>query len=442
MSTEATTASTEAATTTTVPAGPTFGDAPWPCGPAATPNTDDGTEVGVTKDSIKIAGGDDAGYAGSPGLDHEITDGMKAMVKKCNDLGGINGRQITFNYYDAGIFNVGPAMQAACDDKNFFLVGEGWAFDSNQEEIRLGCKLPAVPAYAVSAAFAHGKDVFLAIPNPSDEVTSGFYAQVAKLFPDKIGKVATLVGAFTATQESRDRVVAAAPTFGWHFVSTTIEYNPVGEADWTPFVKQIKDSGADMVYWSGSCLPSLQLFAQTAKSNGLDLPIFTDANHYDSTCAVANTDGALDNVYIRLNFIPFEEASTNKALTDYMGLVKDNGGDIAQLGAEGASSFLLWANAAQKCGAQLTRACTLTNLSQVHKWTGQGLQSPTDPGGNHPTDCNMIVRIQGTKYVRVTPTEIGTFECDPSWIVKISGTKALDAAKLDSNRISQQFGAG
>ncbi|MCU1399744.1 MAG: hypothetical protein JWN62_2853, partial [Acidimicrobiales bacterium] len=115
--TGATTAPTEttAAPTTTVPAGPMFGDAPWPCGPAATPNRDDGSEVGVSADAVTISGGDDAGYAGAPGLDHEATDAIKAMVAKCNELGGINGRQINYNYFDAGVFNVGVAMQSACD---------------------------------------------------------------------------------------------------------------------------------------------------------------------------------------------------------------------------------------------------------------------------------------------------------------------------------------
>ncbi len=42
----------------------------------------------------RIATGDDAGYTGSPGLNHEMTDAMEAFVAACNDLGGINGRQI------------------------------------------------------------------------------------------------------------------------------------------------------------------------------------------------------------------------------------------------------------------------------------------------------------------------------------------------------------
>jgi hypothetical protein len=68
--------------------------------------------------------------------------------------------------------------------------------------------------------------------------------------------------------------------------------------------------------------------------------------------------------------------------------------------------------------------------------------APSDPGANHPQACGALLKLEGTKYVRVTPTEPATYDCDPSWIAKISGTPALAAAKLDENRISQQFATG
>ena len=434
---DTTTPATEAA-----PKGPMFGDAPWPCSAGSGANTDSGSEPGVTANAISIATGDDAGYAGAPGLNHETTDAMKALVAKCNELGGINGRQIKLNYYDAALLNVGPAIQGACDGGNFFLVGEGWAFDSNQEEIRLGCGLPAVPTYSVSAAFAMGKDVYQAVPNPADETPAGAFAQTAKLLGDAVNHVGVLVANYSATQETRDKAVAASTAFGWKFAETTLEYSITGEADWTPFVKQLKDAGATAVFWSGSCLPNLQLYAQAAKANGFEAPIITDTNHYEAKCAAANTDGALDNVYIRMAYIPFEEADINPATKDYLDLLSASGGDTSQLGMQATSSFLLWAQAASDCGATLTRACTLDKLKNTHSWTGHGLHAETDPGGNHPPSCTILIRLQGTKYVRAAPAKPGTYDCDPTWVAKLSGLPALEAAKLDANRISQQFAAG
>ncbi|MCU1387128.1 MAG: hypothetical protein JWL72_466 [Ilumatobacteraceae bacterium] len=439
--TEATTAPTEttAAPTTTVPAGPMFGDAPWPCGPAATANKDDGSEVGVTSDAVTISGGDDAGYAGAPGLDHEATDAIKALVAKCNELGGINGRQIKYNYFDAGVFNVGVAMQAACDAQSFFLVGDAWSFDGNQEETRLGCGLPAVPTFAVSAAFSMGKDVYQGSPNPADETPAGYFATMTKLLPDAVKKIATLAANFSATTEPRDKTVAASPAFGWGFAGADLLYNPVGEADWTPFVKQVQDSGATAVYFIGTCLPGFQLFAQAAKANGLKIPMLADTNFYEAACAAANTDGAMDGMYLHLSYMPFEDADVNPATKDYIDLVTANGGDISLLGAQATSSFLLWATAASACGDTLTRACTLTNLANTHSWTGHGLHSEADPGGNHPPSCNITLQLEGTKYVRLSPTKPGTYDCDPSWIAPVVGVPALAAAMLDANRISQQF---
>jgi ABC-type branched-subunit amino acid transport system substrate-binding protein len=282
----------------------------------------------------------------------------------------------------------------------------------------------------------------MGVPNPADETTAGFFAQIAKLFPEESKHVATLTGAFTATQETRDKVVEVAPAFGWGFAETTLENNPVGEPDWTPFVKQIQQSGAKMISWQGTCLPSLLLFAQTAKANGLDLPIVVDSNHYAAECAKANTDGALDKLYVRMSFVPFEEASQNPATQDYLDLIAKRGGDTALLGVQAASSFLLWATEASACGATLTRQCVLKNLANTHSWTGHGLHAETDPGGNHPPKCSAVLQLVGGVYKRVVPTKPASFECDDSWIAKVTSTAGLLAAKLDANRISQQFTAG
>lgn len=72
-------------------------------------------------------------------------------------------------------------------------------------------------------------------------------------------------------------------------------------------------------------------------------------------------------------------------------------------------------------------------------WTGHGLHAESNPGANLPGSCTMLMKLDGTRYVRVGPTAPGTFECDPSSIVSITSTTALAAAKLDVDRISQQL---
>jgi hypothetical protein len=156
--TEATTETTEAETTTTEPAGETFGDLPSPCGAG---DASGATDKGVSDTSITIGYGDDEGYAAAPGLDKEMSDAMKAMIQWCNDQGGINGRQVVGNFYDGKVTEVDKAITQACTDKVFMLVGEGYVFDSGQEQLRIGCQLAAVPGFAVSGAFNQGPGVRL-----------------------------------------------------------------------------------------------------------------------------------------------------------------------------------------------------------------------------------------------------------------------------------------
>ena len=171
-----------------------FGDLESPCGEA-----EDGagaasaTEQGVTASQIVIGYGDDAGYPVSPGLSHETSDAIEAMIDWCNDQGGINGREIVGNYYDAAITDVVNAMTQACGEV-FMLVGNAWALDSAQEETRLGCGLPSVPTYSVSPEFANAPLMYQSVPNPADVYPAGWADQVAQLFPDEVKNASVMFG--------------------------------------------------------------------------------------------------------------------------------------------------------------------------------------------------------------------------------------------------------
>ena len=165
----------------------------------------------MTDTSITIGYGDDAGYSAAPGLDKEMSDAVKPMIKWCNDQGGINGREIVGNYYDAKVLQVTQAMTQACNDKVFMLVGQGWVLDSGQEQIRIGCKLSTIPGFAVGTAFASGSGMQQPIPSPGDQVSDSAAFQVAKLFPAAVQKAAFVYAQFPATQETRDKEAAGYP---------------------------------------------------------------------------------------------------------------------------------------------------------------------------------------------------------------------------------------
>jgi|RhiMethySRZTD1v2_1073278.scaffolds.fasta_scaffold03304_16 ABC-type branched-subunit amino acid transport system substrate-binding protein len=416
------------------PASDGFGTLDTPCGEG-----DGGPagDQGVTEDQIVIGYGDDAGFPTSPGLSHETSDAIEAMIAWCNDQGGINGREIVGNYYDAAITNVVNATTQACSEV-FMLVGEAWALDSAQEETRVGCGLPAVPTYSVSPEFANGPDTVQPVPNPADIYTAGYAAQLAELFPEEIKHASVMYGNFAATIDTKDKVVQTFDDFGFEFLDCPIEYNIQGESDWKPFAQKLKDCGAQIVYYSGQPYPNMQNLLDDAAQIDYSPIWVVDLNAYLQSFADWNATGNGDNVYLRSAFYPFEQADDVPALQQYEDIVTANGGDLSLLGVQSTSAFLLWATAADACGADLSRQCVLDELHSVTSWDGGGLHAETNPGENLPPECNMLLKLDGTTWVQAYPEQVGEMECNPDGSVPLSG-RVVDQAELDENRISTKY---
>ncbi len=411
-----------------------FGTLASPCGDG---EGGPATEQGVTEEEIVIGYGDDAGFATSPGLSHETSDAIKAMIDWCNAQGGINGRQLVGNYYDAAITNVVNAVTQACGEV-FMLVGNAWALDSAQEETRLGCGLPSVPTYSVSPEFANAPLTYQAVPNPADVYTAGWGEQIAELFPDEVKNASVMYGNFAATIDTKDKVVQAMPEFGFEFLDCPQEYNIAGESDWKPFAQKLKDCGAEVVYYSGQPYPNMQNLLDDAAQIDYHPIWLADSNAYLESFAEWNATGNGDNVYLRTAFTPFEQADSNPATQQYLDILEESGGDVSQLGEQATSSFLLWATAAQACGAELTRQCVLDELAGITSWDGGGLHAETNPGENLPPECQMILKLDGTEWVQASPEEEGEMYCNPDGSVELSG-RVVDQAELDENRISTKY---
>jgi len=217
-------------------------------------------------------------------------------------------------------------------------------------------------------------------------------------------------------------------------------YNISGEDDWKPFVQNLKDCGAEVVFFSGEPSPNFQNFLVAAKQLGYSPEYILDANFYKQPFADwnAQNDSAGDNVYIRQAYIPFEEATSNPATKQYIDLVTESGGDVSQLGAQAADAFLLWATAAKGCGANLTRDCVFEQIDAIGSWTGGGLHAPTNPGANTPPECGLTLRLQGKTFVRFDPVEAGTYDCDPEYVQPVTG-EIVNRVELGSDRISTKY---
>ncbi|MCU1461245.1 MAG: hypothetical protein JWO37_1320 [Acidimicrobiales bacterium] len=430
------TASGTTATTAAAAAAVKFGTLDSPCGKGDAKGV---TEQGVTDTSITIEYGDDSGFAGSPGLQHEMGNAIKGMIKWCNDQGGILGRQINGIYGDAAYANATARVQEACKTA-FMLVGEGWAADESAEQVRLGCNLIAVPGYSVGPNFANAPEMYQAVPNPDDYLPNSPAYQMAAQFPDAVKKAAFLHTTLTsATESSFAKSEQAFQKAGWNWLNCGVTINYFGEPDYKPFVKKFQQCGAQLLFINISPGAPLFNFIQAMDQLNYHPVILGEANLYSAAMAAWNTKGLGDKIYVREAFKPLEDTA-DPAIKAYLDIVKAVNGDVSQLGAQSASSFLLWATAAKECGSTLTRQCIVNNISKVHDWTGGGLHANTDPGANLPPKCGLLMHLTGTKFEQFFPTTLGELECKDEYRVQITG--AAVGTTLGPDRIATKFLGG
>ena len=394
--------------------GAMFGDLPSPCGPGTPSGAPD---KGVTAEAINIAYGDDAGFQATPGRGHEATDAVNAMIAWCNEQGGINGRTLVGNYYDAKITEVNNVMTEACA-KDFALVGQAWALIAGAETIRQECGLPTVPAITTGADIVNAPLMATPIPQPVDYNNVAGWAQIAEKFPEEVKKTGIMQPNFPAVIDYTQRFKGSVNTVGWEFLDCTQTYPIGGVADYRPYLQAIKDCGATAVFTTD---------VGTNFSNMLDAaeqidfhPIWTNSTTaYEQQFANWNVNGNGDDLYLGNLIVPLDYTPEGSANALYVDLVTKSGGDLSFSGQQATSAFLLWATAADACGNELTRACLMDQLHGIHSWTAGGLQSAQDPGANIPGHCALVMKLTGTSYVQWAPAEEGQFACDEKWLVKV-----------------------
>ena len=410
-----------------------FGTLPSPCGKG---HATGATDQGVTNTTISLAYGDDRGYSGIPGLDQEMGDAVKDMIAWCNAQGGINGRKIAGDYYDAAITNVGSVMAQACK-KDFMLAGEGFALDGVAENTRLGCNLAAVPGFTVAPVVANAYEMYQASPNPADYSPVSSAYQATQLFGSKTSHAGAYTTNLSTQAASNAKAVQAYTKAGWKFVNCPFQVNYAGEPSYAPFMTKLQGCGVQVVYTDAA--PGPVLYGALEAESQLNYnPIWVeDSASYTAAFAKWNTSGLGNNTYVRLSYEPLEASKVVPAVAQYLAIVQKYGGLSSQLGEQATSSFLLWATEAKACGSTLTRQCVINKLSKVTNWTGGGLNASGNPSKNLPPTCGLLMKLQGTKWVQAYPRKLGTFDCSSKYIVQNTGS--VVGTTLNAQRYATQY---
>lgn len=384
-----------------------FGDIDVPCGDG---DGGSATDTGVTEDSIAIGYGDDSGYANAPGLNEEMGDAMDQMIKWCNDLGGINGRQIVGHRYDAALDNAAQVIVDSCA-QDFMLVGQGFAGDEDIEADRIACQEPMVPGFTLSSSANNAPMSYAPLPFPVDKLSVARGELTLQTFPDATSF--DFVGHDSPfTQLGEKRTLAVFEASGMKQAGCGVVLKSAGGDNYRALVQRFQDCGAKVLFDQGTPTPATFSFLDAMRVEGYEPTILTDATWYADQVLSANVDGLTEGINVSMQFQPFENKDAVQAVADYLAIMgQDPDAKTGLLGMQSTSAFLLWATAAKTCGAELSRQCMVNELSKITSWTGGGLHAESDPGENLPPSCSLIMQVQGGDYVQVAPETQGDFYC-------------------------------
>ncbi len=425
------------------PANGQFGTLTTPeCGPAPAGETNTASAPGVTATGINVGTIADPGFAGAPGLNQELFDASVAFTDWCNSLGGVNGRKLQLDQLDAKIFDFKQRILDACA-KDFSLVGGGGTFDDTGQSDRLSCTLPDFPGFVITAA-ARGADLQVqALPFPLGAINFGLARYLTAQFPDTTSHVGYLTGNLPSIVVNKDQYEEAGTKLGFQTVYDD-RYNPAGEPTWVPFAQSIKDKGVRGLWYVGEPTNLGRLLAALDQI-GYKLDWVAGAGNLEDQSLIDSAGTGLNSntVYTQTAVTPFLAADKVPAVGQYEQLLKQyvpNAKPNAALGLNSFTAWLLWAQSAKACGADLTRTCLMAKGSGTTSWDGGGLSAlsnPSDP--SQPSSCISFQKATSDGFSLIDwQSKDGVYNCDSGNVVQLTAdygkaTTLADVGKTASD---------
>ena len=399
------------------------------------------TEIGVTATEIRIAIIADVDNPIVPGVFQGSVDGVRGAAKYLNSKaggGGVAGRKLVVDFIDAKL-NPNAARNAtitACG-QDLAMIGTSTSALTSVDDI-VNCPdqagavtgLPDIPAIngAVEgcAALAYPINPNAAICSTVDQspqtyqTNQGAFTYLAKQHKG-------LHGAYVYSNDSKAAaatgqvLIHASTGAGITADSTTGLSALAQQSAFTPVIQSMKSAESNYAYAIGTVngMISLRSEAQIQGVTDPDLVWVCSAACYDKT--MHDQAQVMDKTYVPLQFLPFEEAKSNKTLGNFVKFVgKDK---VNAFAAYGWVATLAFAEAAKEAVSKhgvngLTRATLLEGIQTLTEFDAGGMLGTVDIANHVLSSCTLVTQFTDEKFVRVWPSKKGTFDCSPKNYVK------------------------
>ena len=406
------------------------------------------TEIGVSADTITVEVMADTGSPLAPGLFQGNVDAMNAYAKWVNANGGVGCRQLKVEAWDSkldptesknGIINACKTAVAMVGGNALFnpdVTDLGKCVDKAGQPI--GIPDFAALANDVNEQCAANAWIVQAVSEPCTGVNTGVrdlkafvgVTSVYKTIQPNLKGVFLVPGDLPTTVQSSTFQIEAQRAAGVTWIDTMKVSGRAEQSAFNTYVQALKTGGGNYAYMGSNDVAMTKL-RKEAKAQGLT---GVDVWACSLACYTENfkTAGAdVDGTYVWMQFVPFEEASSNKTVETYVNAM---GGKPDAFGAQAWQAGMAFTQSvneivAEKGANAITRANILAKMKTLSfdagGWIGKARTSP-----KVFSDCMVIMQINGGKFQRVFPKEVGTLDCKSSNIVTVKIDPAAAAANI------------
>ncbi len=400
----------------------------------------DASEVGITPTTIRIAVVADVDTPLAPGIFQGSVDGVKGWAKYVNAHGGLAGRKVAVDFIDSKLSQDESrnAIIKACS-QDFALVGTSAIFLNKVDDMEncadkagAATGIPDLAVVSTEIVQQCSKTTYAVNPpslicSTKDQHPQTYQANVGRTFyyQTKFHKKlhggyiysGDLKSAENANRGSMAEMQHAGkgikPDFQ-ELVSATAT-----QSAYTPLVQQLKDKSSNYAQ-SGATFNSTVLLRREAKLQGVGAPgsgFLWDCTLQCYDKQLLKQGGAdVDGQYVSTLFLPFDETSSNKTLANF---VKYTGPKkVTGFGIQAYASGLLVSQAVKAivktAGVNgVTRKALFDQLNTIKSFNAGGMIGTTNIADRKVTSCYVLTQVRNGKFVRVTPSKKGTFNCKP-----------------------------
>jgi ABC-type branched-subunit amino acid transport system substrate-binding protein len=407
-------------------------------------------EIGVSDEEITVTVMADVDNPFKPGVFEGSWNGVKAWAEYVNATGGLACRKVVVKARDSKLSGEEAKNQidAACGD-SLAMVGTTAVFLTDVSGME-GCKdkagkatgLPDLADLQTESAQQCSDVSFPTLPigascpySGSGERTYNISSTQYDYYLDKY-KGEQLHGVFAIPKDTPSILAATTPIvraenelgiasdaeFGMSALATQPEY--------TPLVQAIKNNKSNYARSNNDYSTTVLMRKEAAAQNVDTVKVWDCSVQCYDQRLISEGGSAVEDQYVWLNILPIEDGTgVNPTLDAFIKYSKKPDG----FGLQAFAAGMVFGEAVKRAIAAndndpnaLTRANLLTAIRAMHDYDAGGLLPPDlDIGAKKASTCLVGMQVQNGKFVRVSPTEKGTFNCGD----KTPVTLTLDPVK-------------